>query len=586
MFLAVILSATCVFAEDNETAEMKEIDDEYLQINDTAVSQETNNITETTQQKDINVTLSSDDTNVVKGKYFSVKVSDENGTGIANKAVTFKINGVTSKVNTTSKGIAKLLVNESEGKYTVKYSFSETGYAKASGSSKILVVSTSKSKLTASGCTAYYKLKNFFVVTLTVGGLKLSGREIKVTINKKTYTNKTNSKGRAYFAIGLNKGKYAANYSYAGEKNIKKSSGKATITVKKISTEFKKVNDVIYRHKTDGTFKVKLVDERGNLLKNKTVKFTFNKKSYTKKTNSKGIIKVNFKLSMGAYTLKLKFKETSVYKKTTKTYTIKVKSKKVKNNGLWLLSTDMYNVNLTHLKSVNVKHIFLNAKAIERFGKTNVEKFISNAGKNKIKVHLWMQVFYNSDGWVYPVKNGKIKYDLINSKVKEAKKYAKVKGVAGVHFDYLRFPGNAYNYKNAVKAVNYFTKKAANAVHKVNSKLVVSAAVMPEPSSMKYYYAQDIPTISKYLDVIIPMVYKGNYGAGYPWVKSTTSKFVKMSKGAQIWTGLQSYRSDSNVSQVPAHELMNDADYSGFGGATGVILFRYGLIDYFNFGEI
>ena len=397
MFLTLIFSATCVFAEDNETVEMDEIDEDFLEIDDNTVSNETQNQTEPTQQHDINVTMSSDDTNIVKGKYFSVKVNDENGTGIANKTVKFKINNVTTNVKTTSKGIAKLLVKESEGKYTVKYTFSQPGYVKTTGSTKILVVSTTKSKLTASGCTAYYKLKNFFVVTLTVGELKLSGREIKVTINKKTYTNKTNSKGRAYFAIGLNKGKYVAKYSYAGEKNIKKSSGKATIIVKKISTEFKKANNVIYRHKTSGTFKVKLVDARGNLLKDKNVKYTFNKKSYTKKTNSKGIINVNFKLTQGAYTLKLKFKETSVYKKTTKSYTIKVKSKKVKNNGLWLLSTDMHKVNLAHLKSIKVKHIFLNAKAIERFGKSTVEKFISNAGKKGIKVHLWMQVFYNSD---------------------------------------------------------------------------------------------------------------------------------------------------------------------------------------------
>ena len=138
----------------------------------------------------------------------------------------------------------------------------------------------------------------------------------------------------------------------------------------------------------------------------------------------------------------------------------------------------------------------------------------------------------------------------MNSKVKEAKTLAKVKGVAGVHFDYVRYPGNAFQYKNSIKAVNYFVKKASTAVHKVNKKLIVSAAVMPEPSSMKKYYAQDIPTMSKYVDVIVPMVYKGNYHAGTKWIKSVTKAFAKQSKKAKIWTGLQTYTSDSKLNKL------------------------------------
>ena len=42
----------------------------------------------------------------------------------------------------------------------------------------------------------------------------------------------------------------------------------------------------------------------------------------------------------------------------------------------------------------------------------------------------------------------------------------------------------------------------------------------------------------KYKDVIIPMVYKGNYNAGVNWIKSTTSWFVKHSKGAECYQDL------------------------------------------------
>ena len=196
-----------------------------------------------------------------------------------------------------------------------------------------------------------------------------------------------------------------------------------------------------------------------------------------------------------------------------------------------------------------------------------------------------MQVFYNGH-WLNPVKNGKINYNLINSRLSHAIKYAKLKGVGGVHFDYLRYPGSAYKYKNSANAISYFVKQATTKIHKINPNIIVSAALMPEPASMKYYYGQDVPTISKYLDVMIPMVYKGNYRAGASWIKSITAQFVKKSKGAEVWTGLQSYRSDSNVKRLSASELLGDSRAASDGGATGIVLFRYGLTNHVNFNKI
>ena len=36
---------------------------------------------------------------------------------------------------------------------------------------------------------------------------------------------------------------------------------------------------------------------------------------------------------------------------------------------------------------------------------------------------------------------------------KEAKKYANLKGVKGLHLDYLRYPGNAYKTKNGTSII-------------------------------------------------------------------------------------------------------------------------------------
>ncbi|WP_406536280.1 putative glycoside hydrolase [Methanobrevibacter sp.] len=525
--------------------------------------------------------------NYIKNKTFSVKLLDENRKGLANKTVQFTLDGKVFNSITDKNGNAKLTLNVDKGTYTVKYSFNEVGYKAVKGSKKILVIGSTASKIAASDFTAYSTIINYYKVTLTVDGMPLSGRTVKFTINGKSYTNKTNSKGATYLAIGLKKGVYTVKYSFAGETNIKKVSDKSKVTVVQgLPKKITKANSVIYRHNTLGQFKIKLKDARGYLLKNKKVTFTINKKKYTKRTDKNGIATLDIKLKKGTYKLKVYSGKTAIYNKVSKTYTVKVKPKQTRNNGVWLFGADMHKVNLKTLEKYGTKHIFLNFKALELWGQSDVEKFIDNAHTHKIKVHLWMQVFYMGGKWYNPVKKGKINYDLIKSKVNLAKKYAKIKGVDGIHFDYLRYPGTAYKYKNSVKAINYFTKTASNAVHKINSSIIVSAAVMPEPSSMKYYYGQDIPTMSKYLDVIVPMVYKGNYNAGASWIKTVTKLIVKKSNGAKIWTGLQSYRSDSNVKKISASELMNDAFAASMGGAYGVILFRFGVTNFINFNDV
>ena len=127
---------------------------------------------------------------------------------------------------------------------------------------------------------------------------------------------------------------------------------------------------------------------------------------------------------------------------------------------------------------------------------------------------------------------------------------------------------------------------AANELHKAYPGIVVSAAVMAEPGAMTYYYGQDIPTMSKYLDVIIPMIYKGNYNSGTSWLKSTTAAFVEMSNGAEIWAGLQGYYSDENVARLPTSTISNDAKQALYSGARGAIVFRYTLFNMFNFAGL
>ena len=82
------------------------------------------------------------------------------------------------------------------------------------------------------------------------------------------------------------------------------------------------------------------------------------------------------------------------------------------------------------------------------------------------------------------------------------------------------------------------------------------------------------------------MSYKGNYGKTTPWIGDVTNWFVNQSNGAQIWAGLQSYKSDDNVQRLSHSELLKDARNAMNSGAKGVVLFRIGVTNLLNFYKV
>ena len=106
---------------------------------------------------------------------------------------------------------------------------------------------------------------------------------------------------------------------------------------------------------------------------------------------------------------------------------------------------------------------------------------------------------------------------------------------------------------------------------------------MPETTDNKKYYGQDLDFISQYFDVIVPMIYKGNYKQKRNWIEKTTAYFVKHSKKSKIWVALQSYYSDSNTKKLPLNDITSDSVAVRTGKGHGVMLFRYGLSEYVNF---
>lgn len=242
-----------------------------------------------------------------------------------------------------------------------------------------------------------------------------------------------------------------------------------------------------------------------------------------------------------------------------------------KHFGYYLFGKDMASVDLPGLKKNGVTDIFLNYYAFETYGESKVLSWITKANQNNINVHVWMQCFYDGE-WHNP------KTTDLSGKLREAKRYASMKNVTGVHLDYLRYPGNAYKTSGGADAITSFVKK----VRSQNPGTFLSCAIMPE-SQGKYYYGQDQEALGKIVDAILPMQYKGNYSAGTSWLTDTTKALVK--KGT-IWSALQSYKSDDNPTKLSSTELLKDAKTCLDNGAKGAIIFRYGLSVSLNFTSL
>ena len=522
----------------------------------------------------------------IKNSKVHIKLVDGNKNRIVNKTIHILFKEKTYNLTTNEFGKVYFKI-KTTGNYRLTYSFNEPGYVPVTGYRDITIAKNNVTKLSGNSYyVAYEGVKNPYVVTLTVGGVPLPNQNVIFRINGTYYTKKTDANGKITLNFNYPQGTYKIKYIFKSTTNAIFVKNYAKIKVKKgMPTEIVKLNSPVFKNNKLTTLKFKYLDVRGNPINKKTVVLKVDGVKYKQSTDKNGFVKFKIRLNTGTYAAKV-YSYTTVYKQSGLKFYISVKSDKKYNNGFWLFGADMYGVDLKKMADNGINQIFLNFYAVKLHGRTAVQNFVADAKSVGISVHIWMQAFYNG-GWILPVDDsGNFRYSLFNSIIAEAKDYASIKGVAGIHFDYLRFGGTAYKHANGVEAINYFTKQACEELHKQNPGLIVSAAVMPEPSGMIYYYGQDIPTISKYLDVIVPMIYKGNYAQGTSWIKSTTQKFIDMSNGAEIWTGLQSYYSDDDVSKLPASELKSDSKAGIDGGAKGIILFRFGLFNLFDFNTL
>jgi parallel beta-helix repeat protein len=168
-----------------------------------------------------------------KNLVFTLK--DEKDNLLANKNVTVSINGKTSTLTTNANGQATIKTNfAAAGTYYYSICFLGDEGCKASFATVKVTVNKQATKAVFPAKTFKVKAtKNLYFTLKDASNKVLAGKKVTFTINKKTYTAKTNSKGVATVKIALTKkGKFLAVAKFAGDSAYKPISKKAYITIK------------------------------------------------------------------------------------------------------------------------------------------------------------------------------------------------------------------------------------------------------------------------------------------------------------------------------------------------------------------
>ena len=260
-------------------------------------------------------------------KKLTVKLVDIGGEALVGEPISYTINGAAAKTAETDEdGLVVIDVTEN-GVVAVAFDGNDQYQSAETSINFVATAQRSTPTITAGAMTATAKVGKYYTVTLKdASGNPIVGQTISFIFNGKTTNVKTDENGNAKLNINVaNKGTYPITVSFLGSDDYN-----AVVAVKDIKVVVQKTKATFAKK----TFKVKkakklsftLKDANGKAIAGKKITFKVNKKTYTAKTNKKGIATVKVKLTKkGKYTATAKFAGDNTYKAISKKAKITVK---------------------------------------------------------------------------------------------------------------------------------------------------------------------------------------------------------------------------------------------------------------------
>ena len=234
---------------------------------------------------------------------YEVILFDKEGNLLNDTFITITINNMEHNVKTDENGKAIFAIPFAGGKYDLHIINPDTNQVSSQNISIVKRITENRDISVYFGNNPTYK-----VCICDDYGNFIKGLEVKVTVNKKVYYIKTDSKGYASLKINLKVGKYTITSEYKGFKVSNKITVKNTLITK--NKYYKKGKNIKYT--------AKLLNKNGKVLKNKRITFKIKGKVYKAKTNKKGIATIKVKtLKRGKYTITVKYAKLTNKNKIT-----------------------------------------------------------------------------------------------------------------------------------------------------------------------------------------------------------------------------------------------------------------------------
>ncbi|UTB32435.1 MAG: Ig-like domain repeat protein [Methanobacterium sp. ERen5] len=268
----------------------------------------------------------------------TAKLCYSNGTVLANKNITFKINNeVVGSAVTNSSGVAVLpyKISQTTGNYIIQAEFAGNEIYDPSTGTATLTINTVATKLklnnisTSQGKTAQltaqlndnsgnpisnqtitFKINNYIIGTTTIG----------------TATTDSNGTAVLSYTKTLIRGNYIIQAEFTGNEIYEPSTGTATLTVTNIPTTLK-VNNITTNNGKTVPLTAQLNDQNGNPFINQTIFFKISNiiiGTATTDSNGTAVLPYNVTQNRGNYTIQAEFRGNEIYEPNTGTATLTV----------------------------------------------------------------------------------------------------------------------------------------------------------------------------------------------------------------------------------------------------------------------
>ena len=335
--------------------------------------------------------------------------------------------------------------------------------------------------LTAPDIKMYYKDGSKFKVTLKDKNKKaIAKAKIKITIDGKSYEKVTDSKGKCSIELNLKSGSYTVLTSFAGTSKYNSKSIKSTVTIKSTikSSDFSKY------YKNSAAYYATFYNQKGKLLKNSPSKFKINSKTYSVKTNAKGVGKVAIDLKPGKYSINAINSNTS--ESVSKTVTIK---SLIESSDLTLKDGDSGKFNV---------------KILNSYGKPSANKKV----KITVKGNTYTKNTNKSGIAILDVKLSSGKYNITTeyNGLKSVNHITVTKSVKTTGFSHVTLIPNyanvtvPYAFKNAL----YTLKSGIDGIIKMPKSTVFTLQIGSNSYTVSASLKSDVDTTSSNMHYLIP----------------------------------------------------------------------------------